>query len=109
MATNYANEENPASEENESKMVIHMNIAAHQLLSKLLRPDSLRSNWENLASLMGFSTEQIWNLRCDVDPVESIIRQWERQSDATIDKLLSFLREIERPDAIEDLQPFIST
>jgi hypothetical protein len=57
---------------------------------------------------MGFSYEEILNLGCDFDPVESIIRQWERQSDATVDKLLSFLKEIERFDVIEDLQTFIS-
>ena len=101
-------EEKMVKELGEKKMVIHMKIAAHQLLSKLLRPDNPEHDWESLAGLMGFSYEEILHLRCDVDPVISIIRQWERQSDATIDKLLSFLKKIERLDVIEDLQPYIS-
>jgi hypothetical protein len=108
MASNDNNEEKPVKEQSEGKMAIHMNIAAHQLLSKLLRPKSPEHDWESLADLMGFSYEEILNLGCDFDPVESIIRQWERQSDATVDKLLSFLKEIERFDVIEDLQTFIS-
>ena len=108
MASNYNSEEKPVREQSEGKMVIHMNIAAHQFLSKLLRPKSPEHDWESLAELMGFSYEEILNLGCDFDPVESIIRQWERQSDATVDKLLSFLNKIERFDVIEDLQPFIS-
>ena len=101
-------EEKMVKELGEKKMVIHMKIAAHQLLSKLLRPDNPEHDWESLAGLMGFSYEEILHLRCDVDPVISIIRQWERQSDATIDKLLSFLNKIGRLDVIEDLQPYIS-
>jgi hypothetical protein len=107
MASNESSKEEFITEKLEKKMVIHMNIAAHQLLSKLLRPKSTGHDWENLAELMGHEYEDILNLRCDQDPVESIIRQWERQPDATIEKLLSFLREIERPDVIEDLQQFI--
>jgi phosphoribosylaminoimidazole carboxylase (NCAIR synthetase) len=107
MASSDSSEEKPVNEKSEEKMVIHMNIAAHQLLSKLLRPKSPEHDWESLAELMGFTYEDILNLRCDQDPVESITRQWERQSDATINKLLSFLSKIERPDVIEDLQQFI--
>lgn len=105
---NDRNDEKPVKELGEKRMVIHMKIAAHQLLSKLLRPVRPERDWESLAGQMGFSYEEILNLRCDVDPVISIIRQWERQPDATIDKLLSFLHEIERFDVIEDLQPYIS-
>ena len=104
---NDRNDEKPVKELDEKRMVIHMKIAAHQLLSKLLRPVHPEHDWESLAGQMGFSYEEILNLRCDVDPVISIIRQWERQPDATIDKLLSFLREIGRFDVIEDLQPYI--
>ena len=107
MASSENSEEKVVEEKREKKMVIHMNIAAHQLLSKLLRPKLPGHDWESLAELMGHGYEEILNLRCDQDPVESIIRQWERESDATIDKLLSFLQEIERPDVIEDLQQFI--
>ena len=108
MASNHTSKEGCVKEKSEEKMVIHMKIAAHQLLSKLLRPEFPGKDWKSLAGLMGFTYEEILDLECDQDPVESVIRQWERQSNATIEKLLKFLEELERLDAIEDLQPFIS-
>lgn len=92
----------------EEKMVIHMNISAHQCLSMLLRPQSpFQKDWMGLADLMGFTYEQILCLKCDQDPVENIVRQWERKPDATVNTLISYLAELQRNDAIEDLQPFI--
>ena len=93
----------------EEKMVIHMRIAAHQRLSLLLRPNSFGKDWRNLAEFMGFTYEEILNLECDQDPVESIVRQWERKPCATIAILISYLEKLKRYDAIEDLQPFIGT
>lgn len=94
----------------EEKMVIHMRIAAHQRLSMLMRPRSFMKDWKNLADLMGFTWEEILNIQeCDFDPVISVVRQWERNPDATIKKLISFLKKLGRHDVVEDLQPFIGT
>lgn len=108
MASGDSSEEQKVKENVEEKLLIHMNIGAHQLLSKLLRPSFPGHDWKSLADKMGFTYEEILNLECDLDPVESIVRHWERQSGATIARLLLFLNDIERLDVIEDLQPFIS-
>ena len=108
MASTGSSKEKTVKAKNDEKMVINMSISAHQLMSKLLRPPRPEHDWESLADKMGFEYEEILNIRCDQDPVESIIRSWERKPEATIDRLISFLDEIERPDVIEDLQPYIS-
>ncbi|XP_046847236.1 LOW QUALITY PROTEIN: myeloid differentiation primary response protein MyD88-like [Xenia sp. Carnegie-2017] len=92
----------------EKKMVLHMSIAAHQLLSKLLRPKLSGHDWRSLADCMGFTYEDILDLECDMDPVVSIIPMGKARG-ATVEKLLLFLEKIERPDVIEDLEPFIES
>lgn len=111
MATNKTELVEPIKElhvaSTEEKMVIHMNIKAHQILSMLMRPPSHGKDWKSLADLMGFTNEEIVNLECDMDPVESVIRRWERQKDSTINRLVSYLETLGRNDVIEDLKNFI--
>ncbi|XP_032222160.1 myeloid differentiation primary response protein MyD88 isoform X2 [Nematostella vectensis] len=89
------------------KMVKHMCRAAHELLSERLRPLTTSHNWKELADLLGFNYDEILAFETGNDPVEALIRLWEfRDNDATIKRLKSCLKSMEREDILQDLKPF---
>ncbi|EDO48942.1 predicted protein, partial [Nematostella vectensis] len=64
-------------------------------------------NWKELADLLGFNYDEILAFETGNDPVEALIRLWEfRDNDATIKRLKSCLKSMEREDILQDLKPF---
>lgn len=64
-------------------------------------------DYRGLAELMGFQYNDIKKFERYDDPSMKILESWETHPDATLDKLISFLEEMERHDIIKELEPLL--
>ena len=83
---------------------------AFLVLSKLLQPtNALGKDWRMLAGIMGFTVEEIQYFSVDSDPVRKVLTKWSmlHHEQATTDKLVRFLEEMGRMDAIHDIKCYI--
>ena len=69
-----------------------------------------RNNWRDVAGHLDFHMEEIKSLddkaqRCpNFSPMEHVLSTWEqRDPGCSLDKLVSILRDIQRPDIVSDL------
>lgn len=53
---------------------------------------------------MGYSVEKVENYETAKEPAKELLCDWGRSTNATIDKLISLLNELERVDIISDIQ-----
>ena len=89
-------------------LVKDLSFEAHRKMDVLLLPSNPGRDWKTLADKMGYSMETIsyFESKKDKGPVMELIKDYEDRG-KTISELISFLREMERFDLIQDLQPFI--
>lgn len=64
-------------------------------------------DYRGLAELMDFQYSNIKIFERNEDPTLRILEAWETRPDATLDKLISFLEEMERYDVINELKPLL--
>ena len=77
-------------------------------LAILLRPTHmLGKDYRLLADKMGYKYEYIKYLESLPQPVKELFIKFAREERRTIKELLSLLKQIDRPDVVEDLQPYI--
>lgn len=67
----------------------------------------LSRDYRGLAQLMGFSYSIMNFVLKTTDPLNSLLEMYENRSEATFDKLLQMLEQIERFDIIDDLKPIL--
>ncbi|XP_031555728.1 myeloid differentiation primary response protein MyD88-like [Actinia tenebrosa] len=96
----------PTAPLEEEKLVRHMSYEALLRLSQLLRPHhELGNNYTALAGQLGFTFEEITDLREERDPVHVMLNKPELR-DLTISRLKSCLMAIDRLDALQELETF---
>lgn len=96
----------PTAPLEEEKLVRHMSYKGHRRISELLRPHhELGNDYKALAGQLGFTFEEITDLKEERDPVEVMLNKPELR-DLTISRLKSCLMAINRPDAVQDLEGF---
>ncbi|XP_045165731.2 uncharacterized protein LOC123529462 isoform X2 [Mercenaria mercenaria] len=76
----------------------------HKLCLKLKVTSPLGRDWKGLAGQMGYSVEQVDVYETAKEPVQALLCDWGRSTNATIEKLLSLLSELDREDIISDIQ-----
>ena len=67
----------------------------------------LGKDYRLLADKMGYKYEYIKYLESLPQPVKELFIKFAREERRTIKELLSLLKQIDRPDVVEDLQPYI--
>lgn len=87
-----------------SRLVLSNNLDYKQVLPS--RKGYAR-DYRGLAELMGFQYKIIKKFGESENPTMKIIDSWETHADATLDKLISFLEEMDRYDVITELTPFL--
>lgn len=92
----------------DEKLVKDLSFEAHRKMDALLLPSNPGRDWKTLADKMGYPMETIlyFESKKDKGPVMELIKDYEDRG-KKISELISFLREMERFDLIQDLQPFI--
>lgn len=94
----------PASEE---KLLKDLCTQGHEKLVILLRPAcALGNDYRLLAAKMGYTNEEIKCLESLREPVKELMTRYDKEG-RTIAELLSLLQQIDRPDVVQDLQPYI--
>ena len=79
----------------------------YQKLVEHLQPLSATGrDYRSLADRMGYSNQYIQWLGSTHDPVMNLLREY-RNNDRKISELTLLLKELERYDVVEDLQPYI--
>ena len=79
----------------------------YQKLVEHLQPLSATGrDYRSLADRMGYSNQYIQWLESTHDPVMNLLREY-RNNDRKISELTLLLKELERYDVVEDLQPYI--
>lgn len=90
----------------EEKLVRNMSYDGHMLLSSRLGPSCASGkNYKPLASMLGYTYEEVLDLERKEDPVMYLLKD-RRFIDLTISRLKSCLLDMERLDVVEDLEPF---
>ncbi|XP_022071703.1 myeloid differentiation primary response protein MyD88 [Acanthochromis polyacanthus] len=89
--------------------LIALNMTVRKKLGLYLNPKhTVAADWMAVAEAMGFTYLEIQNYEASNNPTKRVLEDWQaRNSDATVGKLLSILREVEREDIVEDLRPLI--
>ncbi|CAH3023718.1 unnamed protein product [Porites evermanni] len=77
-----------------------------KLLEHLQRLSATGRDYRSLADRMGYSNQFIQWLGSTDNPVMNLLRKF-RENDRKISELTSLLKEMERYDVLEDLQPYI--
>ena len=78
-----------------------------QKLVEHLQPlSATRRDYRSLADRMGYSNQYIQWLESTDNPVMNLLRTF-RENDRQISELTSLLKEMERNDVLEELQPYI--
>ncbi|PFX20292.1 myeloid differentiation primary response protein MyD88-like [Stylophora pistillata] len=96
----------PASEE---KLLKDLCTQGHEKLIILLRPAcALGNDYRLLAAKMGYTNEEIKYLESLREPVKELMTRYDKEG-RTIAELLSLLQQIDRPDVVQDLQPYIDS
>lgn len=89
--------------------LVALNMTFRKKLGLYLNPrNAVAADWMAVAEAMGFTYLEIKNYEPAVNPTVKMLEDWQaRSTDATVEKLLSILSELERNDVLEDLQPMI--
>lgn len=92
-----------------STPLIALNVSFRKKLGLYLNPrNTVAADWMAVAEVMGFSYLEIKNYESSNNATLKVLEDWQaRSSDATVGKLLSILKEVERKDIVEDLRPLI--
>lgn len=66
-------------------------------------------DWQGLAELCGISGVLIPGISTNSDPTANVLQIWVEncKSEATVDKLLTYLEQLDREDIIDDVLPLI--
>ncbi|XP_023231035.1 myeloid differentiation primary response protein MyD88-like [Centruroides sculpturatus] len=91
-----------------------LNVSSRNLLYKLLNPPMeipterfLCKDYRGLAELMEFDYMTIRSFEATGNPTKKLIEEWELLPNSTIGNLLEMLKQIERYDVIDDIEPLI--
>ncbi|XP_008295948.1 myeloid differentiation primary response protein MyD88 isoform X2 [Stegastes partitus] len=89
--------------------LVALNMNVRKKLGLYLNPkNTVAADWTAVAEEMGFSYLEIKNYEVSKSPTKMVLEDWQaRNSGATVGKLLSILRKVEREDIVEDLRPLI--
>ncbi|XP_023122050.1 myeloid differentiation primary response protein MyD88 [Amphiprion ocellaris] len=89
--------------------LVALNMTVRKKLGLYLNPKhTVAADWMAVAEAMGFTYLEIQNYEASSNPTKGVLEDWQaRNSDATVGRLLSILREVEREDIVEDLRPLI--
>ncbi|KAG5896509.1 hypothetical protein JTB14_020483 [Gonioctena quinquepunctata] len=96
--------------------VIALRRETQELLSSLLNPEKifpadnkLPRDWRGLAELCGVGGELMRSFQISEDKTKKILKTWSQKNGAesTIDKLLSFLKDLDRYDVYDDITPYV--
>ncbi|CAG9760570.1 unnamed protein product [Ceutorhynchus assimilis] len=102
---------------NANNNVLVLRPATRTLISSLLNPIKLLRNerglprdWQGLAELCGVAGELIPSISNEHNPTATILKTWQEQikSEATVDKLITYLEQIDRSDVVDDILPLIA-
>lgn len=92
----------------DEKLLKDMPIEGHEALAIHLQPlCPLGKDYRLLAAKMGYDYKYINYLQSFPKPVKELLEKYAREEERTIEELLSLLKQIGRPDVVEDLQPYI--
>lgn len=93
----------------ESIPLVALNVTVRKKLGLYLNPkQTVAADWMAVAEAMGFTYLEIKNYEAFKNPTKSVLEDWQaRTTDASVGKLLSILKEVERNDIVEDLRPLI--
>lgn len=96
------------SSTDDEKLLKDMPSEVYEKLTILLQPTHiLGKDYRLLADKMGYKYEYIKYLESLPQPVKELFIKFAREERRTIKELLSLLKQIDRPDVVEDLQPYI--
>lgn len=86
-----------------------LNVTVRKKLGLYLNPrNAVASDWMSVAEEMDFSYREIQNYVETKNPTAMVLDDWQaRSTDATVGKLLSILKKVDRNDVVEDLQVYI--
>lgn len=91
----------------EEKLLKDMCTKGHERLVVLLQPSCpLGNDYRLLAAKMGYTNEDIKLLESSHEPVKELMIKYDTGR-RTIAELVSLLQQIDRPDVVQDLQPYI--
>lgn len=93
----------------EGKLLKDLCTKGHEKLVILLRPScALGNDYRLLAAKMGYTNEEIKYIESLHEPVKELMIRYDTEG-RTIAELVSLLEQIERPDVIQDIQPYIDS
>ncbi|XP_029384661.1 myeloid differentiation primary response protein MyD88 isoform X2 [Echeneis naucrates] len=86
-----------------------LNVTVRKKLGLYLNPkNAVAADWMAVAESMDFTYLEIKNYAASKNPTTMVLDDWQaRSSGATVGRLLSILKKVERNDIVEDLQPLI--
>lgn len=85
-----------------------LNVTVRKKLGLYLNPrNAVAADWMSVAEEMDFTYLEIQNYADTKNPTAMALDDWQARSTATVGKLLSILKKVDRKDVVEDLQPFI--
>lgn len=87
-----------------SRMILSNNLDYKQVLPCR---NGFARDYRGLAELIGFQFKIIKRFGESESPTMKILESWETRPDATLDKLITFLEEMDRHDVISELIPFL--
>lgn len=89
--------------------LVALNVSVRNKLGLYLNPKNVvAADWMAVAETMGFSYLEIKNYEALKNPTRTLLDDWQaRNTDASVGRLLSILREVERNDIVDDLRPLI--
>ena len=91
----------------DEKLLKDLPSEGYQKLVELLQPLSATGrDYRSLADRMGYSNQYIQWLGSTNNPVMNLLGKF-RENDRKISEMTSLLREMERYDVLEELQPYI--
>ncbi|KAL1491289.1 hypothetical protein ABEB36_011907 [Hypothenemus hampei] len=105
------------SEERDDCSVTILRGSTTMRISTLLNPVKLIPNenklprdWRGLAELCGLPGEIIPGISQERDPTERVLKLWTRncKTEATINKLIGFLEQLDRTDVVDDVQSLVA-
>ncbi|KAL4226970.1 Myeloid differentiation primary response protein MyD88 [Mactra antiquata] len=77
---------------------------------KLAIPNALGNDWKGLAGLMDYSVTSVGILELEKNPANELLKAWERSCrDATVDRLIEYLTELDRKDIVDFIQKSLNT
>ncbi|KAF7288103.1 hypothetical protein GWI33_000155 [Rhynchophorus ferrugineus] len=101
---------------NANNSILVLKANTRNMISNLLNPHKFLKNdkgiprdWQGLAELCGISGVLIPSISSDHDPTAKVLQIWAEKckSEATVDKLLTYLEQLDREDIVDDVLPLI--